>query len=210
MAFYSTQDYLAAEARKNRTQLRGRTPPGTVHPPEHERARMQMMLDSIPETQPGPNAFAIQAEMAERARVQGSTEPRDVRQERVGGPQPSGTGYEVRTIQIERDPEGAPKRSMKDRLASSAAFQQELQRRQAAPPTDIHPALRSRSVSNPLMQPPPRDSDCTQMADFMKAGAEDSPKLQLKGTPNPDWEPTFRGKIEERDEQEAYELSGSQ
>ncbi|MBE7158687.1 MAG: hypothetical protein INR62_09690, partial [Rhodospirillales bacterium] len=100
---------------------------------------------------------------------------------------------------------------MKERLATSAAFQQELQRRQAAPPTDVHPAFRSRSVSNPLIQPPPaRDSDCTQITDFMKAAAEDSPKLQLKATPSVDCQPTFRARIEERNEQEGYELSGNQ
>ena len=123
-----------------------------------------------------------------------------------------------RTITLERIPEATPgpnafaqqaARMEKHRLDGNAFYQQEVQKRVATPLTGIHPALRTRSFSDPPT--PPRESSCTTMSPFINAGKdkENSPPLKLVPSTSHMAEPTQRGCIEEHREHTLHARSKS-
>ena len=95
------------------------------------------------------------------------------------------------------------------RQDGNAFYQQEAQKRRITPPTEVHPALRTRSVSDPPT--PPRESSCTTMSPFINAGKEKqhSPPLKLVPSNASMAEPTRRGYIEERYEQLQHKRNGN-
>ncbi|GAB1738203.1 hypothetical protein NU219Hw_g2752t1 [Hortaea werneckii] len=104
------------------------------------------------------------------------------------------------------------------RLEGNAFYQQALEKARANPPTDIHPALRPKTNSDPPSpvfvipsQYQPRDSTVTTLSPFINAGREPTPP-PLRLVPNNDGlaEPTTRGVIEEQREATLHEISGSQ
>ena len=237
MAFYSTQDYLAAEARRQQAQLRaqtrsaasGRGGTGTdagavQHPPEHERARMQDLLNSIPETRPGPNAFAIQVAMAEREKWEQRDRGKDKKKEskkeshaKEDRTPPQENQAKEEMVELDRRLFADRADRHREMLDAHDAYQRSVQRRRVSPLVDVHPAMRGRSYSDPPTPPQPdRDSTVTQLTQFINAGWNDTgedeiqgegqaqgeePKLKLKATPNPDSVPTFRGRIEDMAEE---------
>ncbi|KAI7533025.1 hypothetical protein KC331_g13273 [Hortaea werneckii] len=104
------------------------------------------------------------------------------------------------------------------RLEGNAFYQQALEKARANPPTDVHPALRPKTNSDPPLpvfvipsQYQPRDSTVTTLSPFINAGRQPTPP-PLKLVPNNDGiaEPTTRGVIEEQREATLHEISGSQ
>ncbi|KAI6827246.1 hypothetical protein KC340_g5755 [Hortaea werneckii] len=103
------------------------------------------------------------------------------------------------------------------RLEGNAFYQQALEKARANPPTDVHPALRPKTNSDPPSpvfvipsQYQPRDSTVTTLSPFINAGREPTPP-PLRLVPNNDGfaEPTTRGVIEEQREATLHEISGS-
>ncbi|KAI7003835.1 hypothetical protein D0869_00309 [Hortaea werneckii] len=104
------------------------------------------------------------------------------------------------------------------RLEGNAFYQQALEKARANPLTDVHPALRPKTNSDPPSpvfvipgQYQPRDSTVTTLSPFINAGREPTPP-PLRLVPNNDGvaEPTTRGVIEEQREATLHEISGSQ
>lgn len=231
MAFFSRDDYLAAEARKSQMQLKGLTPPprpGVVHPPEHERLRMQSLLNAIPETQPGPNAFAIQEAMKERQRhgpVRESEGSMEVSERETLDVSEFLGDWRAENASL------AQPQSLKTRLDASSGYQREIQRRRrVTPPTKAHPALgesmqsaqvapslRGRSLSEASISTRhlsfadiTRQSDCTNITQFMDAGLQSAPALKLNATPNPATVPTFRDRIEKTNQSVRHQRNASE
>jgi hypothetical protein len=161
MSFYNQQHFLENVRDKEEMQIKEDARLfANASSPEKKRL---MRLANIPETAPGPNAFAQQEERMEM-----------------------------------------------HRLNSNAFYQQEVQRRMASPPALTHPALRQRSLSDPPT--PPRASSCTTMSPFINAGMtkENSSPLKLVPSGANLAEPTTRGFIEERREQQLHDMSASE
>ncbi|KAI7230268.1 hypothetical protein KC330_g7035 [Hortaea werneckii] len=104
------------------------------------------------------------------------------------------------------------------RLEGNAFYQQALEKARANPPTEVHPALRPKTNSDPPSpvfvipsQHQPRDSTVTTLSPFINAGREPTPP-PLRLVPNNDGiaEPTTRGVIEEQREATLHQISGSQ
>ena len=97
------------------------------------------------------------------------------------------------------------------RLRGNAFYQQEMQRRNATPPSLQHPAFRQRSNSDPPTPPQSRISNMTTMSPFINAGKENSsPPLKLVPENAAYAWPTRRGYIEEQREQFLHDASGSE
>ncbi|KAF2768117.1 hypothetical protein EJ03DRAFT_352385 [Teratosphaeria nubilosa] len=107
-------------------------------------------------------------------------------------------------------------RIQRHRLEGNAFYQQEMQRRRVTPTNSTHPALRQRSMSEASSLPSlaipgeisTRESTVTTLSPFINAGKENqSPPLKLVPSPHIAQlaEPTFRGVIEEREEQRAHD-----
>nr|POE79644.1 hypothetical protein CFP56_07709 [Quercus suber] len=101
----------------------------------------------------------------------------------------------------------------KYRMNGNAFYQKEVQQRKITPPTEPFTALRHRGFSNPDMvltprtEPAVRESNVTTMSPFINAGRLDTPQLVPTGALCA--EPTGRGYIEERHEQQLHLASGS-
>lgn len=99
-------------------------------------------------------------------------------------------------------------------MEGNAFYQQELQRRMVTPPSAVHPAFRPRAMSDP---PSPliastqhmRESTVTTMSTFVNAGKGHSPLLKLVPSDGQAAQPTNRGYIEERHEQQRHGASSS-
>nr|POE66231.1 hypothetical protein CFP56_54493 [Quercus suber] len=126
-----------------------------------------IVLPSLTEASPGPNAFAQQA------------------------------------VQMD-----------KYRMDSNAFYQKEVQQRGVTPSTDSTTAARHRGLSESHMMRTPRvgtmgrESHVTTMSPFINAGKPDTPQLVPYDAFHA--EPTGRGFIEERHEQQVHVASGSE